>query len=404
MNELEQIGREIPKKKKGILIVSILFVVFVLLGTVLYPIVVTKPKKVFTTAIDKVTSLAKQTTKEYLQLYGGSFSFQMDLTSNDKNAQKVLDILNQMQLGFTYKVDYDEEKMVIDLHTDYKKKDLLDLSMYFHKNEAYAFLQDIYDKYIEVEAKGLEELFSNKEKTEEYQILLEQVKNAFQKSLKDSYFTKENITMTIGNKDTKVTKNIFHLTEENLEEIVLVFSEELDNDTFLTNYASLSGKSEDEILDALESLKSETISLEEDMEIVLYTEGIKNNFVGLEFSDLSDTFVLLKESTTDYSYKIKADRTSITGRLSLERKDKDFQGTMTINNEELSGSILFSFTSEEDVVIEDIDKNEVVDTNAISLEDQEKILHALQEKEGIKELLQEFENLFTPKLYDTLDM
>lgn len=404
MNELEQIGREIPKKKKGILIVSILFVVFVLLGTVLYPIVVTKPKKVFTTAIDKVTSLAKQTTKEDLQLYGGSFSFQMDLTSNDKNAQKVLDILNQMQLGFTYKVDYDEEKMVIDLHTDYKKKDLLDLSMYFHKNEAYAFLQDIYDKYIEVEAKGLEELFSNKEKTEEYQILLEQVKNAFQKSLKDSYFTKENITMTIGNKDTKVTKNIFHLTEENLEEIVLVFSEELDNDTFLTNYASLSGKSEDEILDALESLKSETISLEEDMEIVLYTEGIKNNFVGLEFSDLSDTFVLLKESTTDYSYKIKADRTSITGRLSLERKDKDFQGTMTINNEELSGSILFSFTSEEDVVIEDIDKNEVVDTNAISLEDQEKILHALQEKEGIKELLQEFENLFTPKLYDTLDM
>ena len=111
MNELEQIGREIPKKKKGILIVSILFVVFVLLGTVLYPIVVTKPKKVFTTAIDKVTSLAKQTTKEDLQLYGGSFSFQMDLTSNDKNAQKVLDILNQMQLGFTYKVDYDQEKM-----------------------------------------------------------------------------------------------------------------------------------------------------------------------------------------------------------------------------------------------------------------------------------------------------
>ena len=233
---------------------------------------------------------------------------------------------------------------------------------------------------------------------------MEQVKNAFHKSLKDSYFTKEKITMTIGNKDTKVTKNIFHLTEENLEEIVLVLSEELDNDTFLTNYASLSGKSEDEIRDALESLKNETISLEEDMEIVLYTEGIKNNFVGLEFSDLSDTFVLLKENTTDYSYKIKADRTSITGRLSLEKKDKDLQGTMTINNEELSGSILFSFTSEEDVVIEDIDKNEVVDTNAISLEDQEKIFNALQEKEGIKELLQEFENLFTPKLYDTLDM
>lgn len=404
MNELEQIGREIPKKKKGILIVSILFVVFVLLGTVLYPIVVTKPKKVFTTAIDKVTSLAKQTTKEDLQLYGGSFSFQMDLTSNDKNAQKVLDILNQMQLGFTYKVDYDEEKMVIDLHTDYKKKDLLDLSMYFHKNEAYAFLQDIYDKYIEVEAKGLEELFSNKEKTEEYQILLEQVKNAFQKSLKDSYFTKENITMTIGNKDTKVTKNIFHLTEENLEEIVLVFSEELDNEPFLTNYASLSGKSEDEIRDTLENLKNEPISLEEELEIILYTEGIKNDFVGIEFSDVSDTFTLLKESATNYSYKIKADRTSIMGTITLEKKDNDIKVVLTISNEELSGNISFSFTNEEDITIEDIDRNKVVAANAISVEDQEKILNALQEKEGIKELLQEFENLFTPKLYDTLDM
>ena len=270
MNELEQIGREIPKKKKGILIVSILFVVFVLLGTVLYPIVVTKPKKVFTTAIDKVTSLAKQTTKEDLQLYGGSFSFQMDLTSNDKNAQKVLDILNQIQLGFTYKVDYDQEKMIIDLYTDYKEKDLLDLSMYFHNNDAYIFLQEIYDKYIEIEAKGIEEIFSSKDKMEEYQIVLEQVKNAFHKSLKDKYFTKEKTTLTIGNKDTKVTKNIFHLTEENLEEIVLAFSEELDNEPFLTNYASLSGKSEDEIRDTLESLKNETIFLEEDMEIVIF--------------------------------------------------------------------------------------------------------------------------------------
>ncbi len=404
MNELEQIGREIPKKKKGILIVSILFVVFVLLGTVLYPIVVTKPKKVFTTAIDKVTSLAKQTTKEDLQLYGGSFSFQMDLTSNDKNAQKVLDILNQIQLGFTYKVDYEQEKMVIDLYTDYKKKDLLDLSIYFHNNDAYIFLQELYDKYIQVEAEGLEELFSSQDKMEEYQIVLEQVKNAFHKSLKDKYFTKEKTTLTIGNKDTKVTKNIFHLTEENLEEIVLAFSEELDNETFLTNYASLSGKSEDEIRDTLENLKNEPISLEEELEIILYTEGIKNDFVGIEFSDVSDTFTLLKESATNYSYKIKADRTSIMGTITLEKKDNDIKVVLTISNEELSGNISFSFTNEEDITIEDIDRNKVVAANAISVEDQEKILNALQEKDGIKELLQEFENLFNPRLYNTLNM
>lgn len=404
MNELKQPMEMQNRKKKGIIFASVLLVLFVLLGTILYPLLVTKPKKVFTTAISKVTALAKQSTKDKLQPYGGNFSFQTDLTSKDKNTQKVLDILNEMQLGFTYKVDYEQEKMVIDLYTDYKEKDLLDLSIYFHNNDAYIFLQELYDKYIQVETEGLEELFSNKEKTEEYQILLEQVKNAFQKSLKDSYFTKENITMTIGNKDTKVTKNIFHLTEENLEEIVLVFSEELDNDTFLTNYASLSGKSEDEILDALESLKSETISLEEDMEIVLYTEGIKNNFVGLEFSDLSDTFVLLKESTTDYSYKIKADRTTVVGNITLEKNDKDIKVLLTMDNEELSGSLSFSFTNEEDVTIKDIDRNKVVAANAISVEDQEKILNALQEKDGIKELLQEFENLFNPRLYNTLNM
>ena len=57
--------------------------------------------------------------------------------------------------------------MVIDLYTDYKEKDLLDLSMYFHNNDAYIFLQEIYDKYIEIEAKGIEEIFSSKDKMEE---------------------------------------------------------------------------------------------------------------------------------------------------------------------------------------------------------------------------------------------
>ena len=77
---------------------------------------------------------------------------------------------------------------------------------------------------------------------------------------------------------------------------------------------------------------------------------------------------------------------------------------LTISNEELSGNISFSFTNEEDITIEDIDRNKVVAANAISVEDQEKILNSLQEKDGIKELLQEFENLFNPRLYNTLNM
>lgn len=389
------------RKSKGIFIASILFVVFVLLGTILYPLLVTQPKKVFTSAINKIATLSKNDMeKEIPETFKGEFRLKTDLTSTDTNAKYVLDLLNNIDLGVTYKIDYTNKKLQVNMESDYKKKDLLHLDMIYQNEETYVYLKNIYSKFLKVPMNGLEELFSTTQNQEDYINVINGLQDALKKALKDNYFTKEKEIIQVNGKDKKVTKNSLLLNEKNLSEILDVLESELNNDSFIKSYAKISTSSEEEIEEMLHNIENESIHLENDIILSIYTEGIKNTFVGINISDEEDTFTLLKINDTSYTYILEANKTKMNGTIEAELNDNSLVLKMSIDSDEVSGTITFQFNYTYEVDIQEIDAQNVIDANNITDKEQEEILNNFQKNEGIVELAREFTKLFSPHLYD----
>lgn len=176
--------------KKGLIIGGIVVVLLLLVGTLTYFLMPVKPKKVFTTAIEKVYEASKENSNINNTL-GGKYTFTTDIHSQKENEEKILEIINNLKISMDYGMDAKDKKMHIALDSDYKDKELLKATIDVKEQNAYVFLQDIYNKNLLVPIEGMDEIFKMLEKLNEYEIILKHVKNALDKSLKEEYFSKK---------------------------------------------------------------------------------------------------------------------------------------------------------------------------------------------------------------------
>lgn len=380
------------KNTKGLMIGGIVLVVLLFLTVLAYLLIPTKPKKVFTTAIEKVYNTSKENqTKEFT---GGKFTIKTDLHSNKTNEEKILEILNNLNISIDYKVDTNSKRMHMALDSDYKEKDLLKASIDIKDNNAYVFLEDIYSKYLSVPVEGIEEMFTAFEKIKDYETLLKQVKNALDKSLKEEYFSKESATITLNGKNVKVTDNQLVLNEKNVKEIANVLSDELNNEEFIKSYSAFTDCTEEETKEMLESLKTEEIDLEGETLIVsIYTKGLQNKFAGIAFKDESDRISILKNTETNYTYEIKMDNKNYKGDVEIKENEKNINMKISFDIEGIHGSIALDYVNNNDVNIPDVDTKNAVSSEDLSQKEAMEILEKLQENEGIVELVQALSTL-----------
>ncbi len=378
--------------KKGLIIGGIVVVLLLLIGVLTYFLMPTKPKKIFTTAIEKVYDTAKENS-QVDDLLTGKFTLSTDLHSNKAEEEKVLDILNNLKISMDYGMDAKSKKMHIALDSDYKEKELLNASIDVLNNQAYVFLQDIYSKNLIVPIDGIDEMFNTLENVKEYEVILKHMKNALEKSFKEEYFSKESTTITIEDKKVKVTDNKLTLNEKNVKEIANVLSDELNNEEFIESFAKIANVTKEEVKDMLADLKNEEVDLEDGtLYVSIYTKGLQNTFVGITFKDESDEISIYKNSKTNYSYEIKIDNKNYKGEAEVKTEKKDIYMKVSFDIEGISGFVTFDF-KENNATLPDVDT-----TNAISIEDlseneASEILNNLQQKEGIIELIQAFSNL-----------
>lgn len=400
MNETNLEDEKVMKKRnKRIFIASCVFVLFVILGTILYPLLVSKPKDVFVNAIDKVISLSSLKRKEeLLNKQGGSFNFKMNLSSDNRMNEKVFSILNALDFKMDYKVDYEEGKMQMNIHATYDDKDLLNTSMYFQQNEVYLYWKDIYSKYLKLQTSGMDNLFSISRNRDDYEIVMNYLQNGMKKALKDSYFSKETAVIEVSDKDLKVTKNNFLLTEENLEEIKDCILEELDHEEFINSYATISNSSKKQVEEMLQNLKTKELSLENDITFSIFTKGMKNEFVGFEIYEQENHFTIIKNSETKYHYCFDSSDSSVEGDLEFITNNDGFTLNIIIDSKEVNGTITYDFTKLNEIAIEDIPLENSKNVEDLTSQEQEEIFSSIQNMEGIKALIEDFALYFVPNL------
>lgn len=385
-------------KQKGLIIGGILFLVVLLLGMIIFTLVSVKPKKIFTTSIDKVYSYVKENNNT-IETTSGKFTFTTDLHSKNTQEEKILDIVNNLILSIHYAVDIDNKKINMDLDSQYKNKELLKANLFVENENAYVFLNDLYSKYIQVPIEGFDEAFATMKNKDDYEIVLKHLKEALNKALKDDYFQKENTTLAIQGKNIKVTENKLILNEKNTKEIASILSVELNNDEFIKSVSKITTNSEEKIKERLNSLQDENKNLNsKNFTISIYTKGFQNEFMGIEFKDEHDAITILKEKKENYSYLLKTNNETYKGNVEIKTNKKDIYLKISLDTKEINGSITFDFVNDETPNIPNIDTSNAILIDSLKDTDSIDILNNLQKNEGVVEFIQSIASLYSANL------
>ncbi len=385
-------------KQKGLIIGGILLLVVLLLGMIIFTLVSVKPKKIFTTSIDKVYSYVKENNNT-IETTSGKFTFTTDLHSKNTQEEKILDIVNNLILSIHYGVDIDNKKINMDLDSQYKNKELLKANLFVENENAYVFLNDLYSKYIQVPIEGFDEAFATMKNKDDYEIVLKHLKEALNKALKDDYFQKENTTLAIQGKNIKVTENKLILNEKNTKEIASILSVELNNDEFIKSVSKITTNSEEKIKERLNSLQDENKNLNsKNFTISIYTKGFQNEFMGIEFKDEHDAITILKEKKENYSYLLKTNNETYKGNVEIKTNKKDIYLKISLDTKEINGSITFDFINDETPNIPNIDTSNAVLIDSLKDTDSIEILNNLQKNEGVVEFIQSITSLYSANL------
>ncbi len=394
-NETENLGIGKEKGNKKFLTLLFIAIVLIVVACITYVAMLSNPKKVFTIALDKVFASANTSLKENKNAIFGSMAIKTDMNSENKEANQILSIFNNLDFNLNYEVDYTKNRMYMEIDTKYNQKDLIQANMYTENKDIYIDLKDVFDKYIHIPIDTEINLNSNKERIAAYQVVLEEIDKALTKSLKEKYFTSENTKIMINKKDTKVTKNSLILNQTNLEEMIKNMAKELNNKKFIDAFAKITDQDSDTIKEFLEKATKENLELEEtNMTISIFTKGLTKDFVGLEIKESNDWFSIIKDTDKKCSYELSTDNKKIVGSIESQTEKEKSNVSITFDYDSTKGSITLnhSYTTKGTLNSKNVD--EAIDINVLTKKDLENMYTNITNKEGITEFIEDLMHSF----------
>lgn len=386
-------------KKKGKIIVGIILGIIVIAIIALisvYFLVFSKPENIFSMAIDKITTLDTKT----FDTIKVSSEIKPTIEIEDETANELAQEINKFSLSVGAQMDYQNQGEIVDLGLKYDDESVVSGKLYYNDGKIYAYLEDIFDKYISVDlneedAKQFKELFDlttiqNKKENAKLALsilgdeIIEQINSngTFEKSKED---------MNLNGKNTSVTKMTLVLNEKELSTVIANICNNLaNNEEFLNCY-------EESPKDALEEMASDMedneITNDNEFRISLYTTGLLYNVVGFgieidikDDEDLSMSAMMLKESNELYTFSYNQGEDYIDGKLELqidENSKEKQSGNAKITLQISDGGTIsmdINYSTAYNEPIDEIDINNSIKAEDLSQEDLLGIMEKLMER------------------------
>ena len=428
METIEQVNEDFNEKKpkKTKLIVGIVLTLIVIAALIAYFCIVTKPQYVFDKAIDNFF------TEEIKDFNSIKFNLNLKISAetDDAEVKTALEELKKCSIKTEVQLDINKKKEIFALGLKYGDEPVIGIQEYYNDGELYAYFNEIFDKYIKIdlneeEKESFAEMFemfatNRKQNATANKILIEELKKQIKK---EGNFEKVSDEITIGEKDEKVAKHTLELSLEEMNSIISNICENLaENDEFLKCFDNFDGK---ELKEIAEEMKNDSLTDEGKIKISLYTRGILNKIVAVEFElDTEDEntggLLVVKEKENMYSYKVNvktngANIQAIHGKVQLEeQKNKNSEsGKITISMEtskliaDLKINLELNYSVDFDKEIDEINTNNSVKIEELTEEDYESIQNALKERPLIGDVISAAEGLqsnLEDDFSDQLDM
>lgn len=334
------------KKKKIIVTIVIIVAVGLLLagGILLYQNYSNK-NRIVTSFNDLKTSLTKTfnldekaTNTSIKQTVTGSTKININpmFGNSSDGTDVIIGNLNNSTFNYEYRLDTESKRMYMDGSLLLNSTELLGLNFYQAEDISYAFLRNIFDKYIVIEDSDIfTYLEESKKATDDINYIYDKII--------------ESLGSNITNDDIKVTnvdgkkKISLELNSKRLNEI----SKNIVNDLKKDDRAKkILGSSLDELDTTTSSSTTDnnnylyySIYLEKN-DIVTYEFGVKDNNedYSIEFNDGTEKSFVIKEGNTE-SLKATIEENNGTTTINLSSNNTNI-GTVTINDSNIKFSII----------------------------------------------------------------
>lgn len=375
--------KDVDNKKKskkgkvvGFVVLALLFVIGFIVGFKIYEL--NKPYNIYSSIIN---SALKSSKFENHENYKVDFKFNARVEDSELD-DTTKEILNSMNYSGTNFISVKEKYMIANYTIKNDSNTLLDMNMYYKNGITYLGLGELFDKLIEIpldeeNSKKVNDLFLNINSSN-IEVILREIKNAFEDAIKDEKIVKEKTTLDIDGKSVNVVNNKLVIDKSNEERISKKLSDYLKNsDDFLDNFSKEFGVSKEDIISFLED---DSYTSEEDYKMVinLYTNGILNNFVSTKIEFIENDEKIVNFEFNKNSIKIsdddmlvftikedEKDKHSINLKYELDGMNVELSGTATMSYAQMStpfvsNSVSLEELTEEDFVTfgENLSKNE----------------------------------------------
>lgn len=376
MEDVDNKKKSKKGKVVGFVVLALLFVIGFIVGFKIYEL--NKPYNIYSSLIN---SALKSSKFENHENYKVDFKFNARVEDSELD-DTTKEILNSMNYSGTNFISVKEKYMIANYTIKNDSNTLLDMNMYYKNGITYLGLGELFDKLIEIpldeeNSKKVNDLFLNINSSN-IEVILREIKNAFEDAIKDEKIVKEKTTLDIDGKSVNVVNNKLVIDKSNEERISKKLSDYLKNsDDFLDNFSKEFGVSKEDIISFLED---DSYTSEEDYKMVinLYTNGFLNNFVSTKIEFIENDEKIVDFEFNKNSIKIsdddmlvftikedEKDKYSINLKYELDGMSVELSGTATMSYAQMStpfvsNSVSLEELTEEDFVTfgENLSKNE----------------------------------------------
>ncbi len=412
METVEQVNEDFnvkKPKKKGLIIGGIVAAIAIVVAFVLvYFLVLTNPKFIFSKTIDKLFAVNSE-SYDSIKL---DTKIKASVELEDTTYQEQLSEIEKYAIKAGVQMDAESKQEIVDLGLEYDNEAVLDAQVYYNNGDMYAYFEGLFDKYIQIDMdeetkEQMNEIFdsvASEEQIKDTEKVTKIIRDELKAQIKqEGEFEKEKTTIDIGDDEKKVTKTTLTLSQKQLYKVVSNMCSNLaGNDEFIDCFEE---SPKDALKEIATNIKDAETDSKHNVKISIYTKGLLNKIVAVDVAIYSaeeeQTIIMsvVKEEQDVYTYKVSmkmagAKVDAIKGKVVIE-KDKDSkeeQSGKAIITAEIIGTgsakLEIDYSVEYNKGVDDINIENTVNMNELTEIDMQAIMEKLMERPLIGELIE----------------
>jgi len=323
--------------------------------------------KTINTTYEKINQMIKENEKTDKININGNLTF--NTNANLLEYESLKDYTYNFNLG----IDSTQKILKLGLGMYDQNQNIIDASLYQIEKKQYLESKKIYPNLLELPEvetfTDFESFNQNNYSSEDIKIILKKLKDALISTLDEKYISREKKDIKIQNNTIKATKITYLLNKENQERTTHLLKDKILNDGELVEKISkFLNKTIEETKKEIQT-NLDNFKYEEDIEINLYTESLKQNVVKIEIESSTEKILTIENYKNNQSINIDNTIKLDILNMSDEKKEINYQiinsningkikiETKYTNRQESQIKVFFSITYQDTTIDLNMDMN-----------------------------------------------